>query len=44
MKTFIVIAIIVLLVIAGTLFFSRNVAGGVEYRYDMDGNLIEVIK
>jgi len=42
MKT--VITIAVLLVIAGTLFFSRNVADGTEYRFNQEGDVIEVIK
>lgn len=37
--------LIVLIVIAVTIFFSRNVAeSGVEYRYDMDNNLIKVVE
>jgi len=37
------IVVIILLVIVATLFFSRNVANGIEYNHDIEGNLIEVI-
>jgi len=42
MKTTHTVAII-LLVIVATLFFSRDVADGIEYNHDIEGNLIEVI-
>jgi len=38
MKTTHTVAII-LLVIVATLFFSRNVADGIEYNHDIEGNV-----
>ena len=41
MKT--AVALVILLVIGGVLFFSRNVESGDEYRYNQEGVLIEII-
>lgn len=38
------IGVVALLLLVGTLFFSRNVADGPEYRFNQEDDVIEVIK